>query len=29
LLPWIGFMLAIGVPAWFYRQRRGMKVFTA
>ena len=28
LLPWIGFMLAIGVPAWFYRQRRGMKVFT-
>lgn len=29
LLPWIGFMLAIGVPAWFYRQRRGMKVFAA
>lgn len=28
LLPWIGFMLAIGVPAWFYRQRLGMKVFT-
>ena len=29
LLPWIGFMLAIGVPAWFYRRRRGMKVFAA
>ena len=29
LLPWVGFMLAIGVPAWFYRDRRGMKVFAA
>jgi putative thiamine transport system permease protein len=29
LLPWIGFMLAIGLPAWFYRDRRGMKVFAA
>ena len=27
LLPWVAFMLAIGVPAWFYRDRRGMKVF--
>jgi putative thiamine transport system permease protein len=27
LLPWAGFMLAIGLPAWFYRDRRGMKVF--
>ena len=24
-LPWAGFALAIGLPAWFYRDRRGMK----
>jgi putative thiamine transport system permease protein len=29
LLPWIGFTLAIAVPAWLYRHRRGMKEFTA
>jgi putative thiamine transport system permease protein len=29
LLPWIGFTLAIAVPAWLYRRRRGMKAFTA
>ena len=28
LLPWIGFTLAIAVPAWLYRGRRGMKEFT-
>lgn len=27
LLPWIGFMLAIAVPAWLYRDRRGMRIF--
>jgi putative thiamine transport system permease protein len=29
LLPWLGFTLAIAVPAWLYRRRRGMKEFTA
>ncbi len=29
LLPWLGFMLAIGVPAWFYRRRRDMREFAA
>ena len=29
LLPWLGFTLAIAVPAWLYRDRRGMRVFTA
>jgi putative thiamine transport system permease protein len=27
LLPWIGFMAAIGLPAWLYRQRQGMRGF--
>jgi len=29
LLPWLGFTLAIAVPAWLYRRRHGMKAFTA
>jgi len=28
VLPWLGFTLAIVVPAWIYRDRRGMKAFT-
>ena len=28
LLPWLGFTLAIAIPAWLYRQRRGMKDFS-
>ena len=27
LLPWLGFTLAIALPAWLYRDRRGMKAF--
>lgn len=27
LLPWLGFMLAIAMPAWFYRRRRSMRTF--
>jgi len=27
VLPWLGFMLAVGAPAWFYRERRGMRIF--
>ncbi len=29
LLPWLGFTLAIAIPAWLYRDRRNMKEFTA
>ncbi|UCH75316.1 MAG: ABC transporter permease subunit [Rhodospirillales bacterium] len=29
LLPWLGFTLALLIPAWLYRERRGMKAFTA
>jgi putative thiamine transport system permease protein len=29
LLPWLGFTLAIAVPAWLYRDRRGMRAFAA
>lgn len=28
LLPWLGFTLALAIPAWLYRERRGMKAFT-